>query len=88
MGGQAMNQHENVPQYPPGQVVLTGNAHITTAATIELRRLFDLVADLSDAAGEILKGAERPPGDSDLDRLRVVTARIEAMVARLRAILD
>jgi hypothetical protein len=49
--------------------------------TIELQRLFDLIADTCDAAGTVLDTG------SDLERLRELTGRVDAMVGRTKSIL-
>jgi hypothetical protein len=82
-----MNENEKVPQFWPGHVVHTGKANLTATATTELHRLFDLIADTSDAASEILKRAGRPPAGPDVERLRDIAARVDAMVDRVKAIL-
>ena len=82
-----MINSENVPPYQPGQVLHTGSTRITGTAITEVRRLLELVADTCDAAGQIAGRTGPAPIDSELDRLREVTTRIDAMVDRIRAIL-
>jgi hypothetical protein len=81
-----MGDNENIPRYRPGQVIRTGGA-ITPTQTTELRRLFDLAADTCDAAGQILGRAGPPPVGADLERLRELNERIDAVVDRIKAIL-
>ena len=83
-----MNENENIVRYQSGQVLLTGGTRLTFTAITEIRRLFELVADTCDAAGEIAGRAGPAPIGSELDRLREVTARIDALVTRITAILN
>jgi hypothetical protein len=55
---------------------------LNATETIELQRLFDLIADTCDAAGAVLDTG------SDLERLRELTVRVDTMVIRARSILD
>jgi len=80
-------ENENIPRYRSGRVTFTGSISLTLNAATELRRLFDLVADTCDAAGEILGRAGPPPKGTELDRLREVTVRVDTMVDRIKAIL-
>jgi hypothetical protein len=82
-----METNENIPRYRAGQVVLMGKASLTNAETTELRRLFDLIADTCDAAGVVLGRTGPPPIGSELERLRALTERVDAMTDRTKSIL-
>ena len=83
-----MNDNEEVPRYGPGEVLITGKATLTSTATTELHRLLDLLADTSGAASDLLRKAGRSPVGAELDRLREMASRINAMVERIKAILS
>jgi hypothetical protein len=83
-----MNEHENAPRFRSGNVVHIGRGTITNAETTELRRLFDQVADTCDVASQVLGKSGPPPMGPELDRLRELSARADAMVERLKSILD
>ena len=80
------NEKQNTPPHRTGNVLPTGKPALTATETIELRRLFDVTADTCDLAGEILRGPASARG-SDLERLRLLTVRIDAMIDGIKAIL-
>jgi hypothetical protein len=80
--------NENLPQYRTGRAVITGRASLTLAETSELRRLYDQVADICDAAGQAMGGDEDPvPTMSELQQIKGLNDRVDAMIERIRAIL-
>jgi hypothetical protein len=81
-----MDENENVPRYRPGTVVRMGKA-LTATETTELRRLFDLMADTCDAAAIILGRSGPPPMGSEVQRLRELSERVDAMIDRTKSIL-
>ena len=81
-----MDHNENIATYRAGKVVRIVGA-LTTTETIELRRLFDLIADTCDAAGIILGRSGPSPISSELERLRELTERVDAMIERTKSIL-
>jgi hypothetical protein len=83
-----MHKIENVPAFRAGKMVRIGRPTLTPTETTELRRLFDLVADTCDAAGQLLAKAGAPPLSAELQRLRDLRARAEEMVESIKAILD
>lgn len=74
-------------QYRAGQVVSTGRTALTSTESIELRRLFDLVADTCDAGAVALGTPGTPMQGSELQRLIELNVRVKAMVDRIGAIL-
>lgn len=65
---------------PPGKV-------LTPAAVMELRRLFELLADVAAAAAQTLKMDTMPSGLS-AEEFKVLNARAADIVGRVRSILD
>jgi hypothetical protein len=79
--------NDSVPPHRAGVGVNTGKASITPAETRELRQLFDHLADTCDAASQALGSAGPPPTGSEFQRVKELNARVDAMVARIKAIL-
>jgi hypothetical protein len=85
---EAMYEQEITPRFRSGKVVYIGRATLTPTETTELRRLFDLVSDTCDAASQLLATAQPTPVGSQLERVRDLGARAQAMVERLKSILE
>jgi hypothetical protein len=64
-----------------------GNAQLTTADAAELRRLYDELPDVVEAAAEALGGAGPAPTGLKLERFRELDARLVAITDRIKAIL-
>ncbi len=82
-----MTNEENLSKRSQGAVSIIGTTYLTHAAINEVRRLLDQVADTCDAAGVIAGRAGPPPAPEQLARLRELSARIDAMVDRLKKVL-
>ena len=81
-----MSEKQNPPPSAPGKAQLPGKAVLTAIEATELRRLFDVTAETCDLAGEVLRRAASAKG-LELERLRLLTIRIDAMIDGIKAIL-
>jgi hypothetical protein len=63
------------------KLVRVPRAALNAAETGELQQLFDLIADTCDAANMVLDTG------SDLERLKELAGRVDAMVGRTKSIL-
>jgi hypothetical protein len=82
-----MDQNADIPQIRTAKVARIARVALTPSETIEIRRLFDLVADTCDAASELLAKAGPSPVGPDLLLLRNLRARAEAMLETLKTVL-
>jgi hypothetical protein len=63
------------------KLVRVPRAALNATETSELQQLFDLIADTCDAANVVLDTG------SDLERLKELTGRVDAMLGRTKSIL-